>query len=495
MAKNYYYFILTLLGYTFYGCTYAQEGTVKEEEVIQEGYQIEVTVEGFTADTAYLANHFGDKQYITDTTTVQEGSFVFSGSESLPGGIYLVVLPPSNNYFEIILDKDQYFSLSTDTADFVKHMSIEGSADNEVFYHDLTFLKEKRGIANSLKSQMEQETDEEKKKELQEKLKEVDNEVQAHRTTLKASQQEFFYARVLKALDEPEVPEIPIDENGKADSLYPYRYYRQHFFDDVDFSDGRLLRTPVLHSKAMKYIDKLVPQQPDSLNKAIDEIVDMTRDNDEAFQYFVVTFLNKYANSKIMGMDAVYVHMVETYYMNGEAFWSDEETIKKMEERALAISPTLIGRIAPNFTSKDINGQSASLHDAPGKYTVLYFWDYDCGHCKKVTPQLAETFKTKLKDRDASLFTVSINGNVDDWKEKAEEYGLTDIVTQDHQRISGFDRLYDVRSTPRLFLLDKDKNILAKQISVEQLEELVLKLEGELDETEEEANAKGTEQK
>ncbi|MEM6768539.1 MAG: hypothetical protein AAF655_26605, partial [Bacteroidota bacterium] len=69
--------------------------------------------------------------------------------------------------------------------------------------------------------------------------------------------------------------------------------------------------------------------------------------------------------------------------------------------------------------------------------------------------------------------------SIDIWKEKLEEYKVVGIATQDHYRRSGFDQMYDIRSTPRIFLLDEEKNIVAKQISVEQLEELLIKLEEE----------------
>ena len=180
-----------------------------------------------------------------------------------------------------------------------------------------------------------------------------------------------------------------------------------------------------------------------------------------------------------MGMDGVYVHMVEQYYMSGKAFWTDEEQVQKMEERAMALTPTLIGRQAPNFKGQDVQEQFIALHDINTKYTVLYFWDYDCGHCKKVTPQLMELYANKLDKEKVTLFSVSINGSIDIWKEKLEEYKVVGIATQDHYRRSGFDQMYDIRSTQRIFLLDEEKNIVAKQISVEQLEELLIKLEEE----------------
>jgi peroxiredoxin len=443
----------------------------------QKGYRIEVRIGGFQQQQLFLAYHYGDKQYLRDTAERKDGAFVFEGEEPMPGGIYLVVMPPKNNYFEVILDQDQHFSIETDTLDLVQRMKIKGCPENELFYQDLQFLGSKRKEMNDIQAQLKQAAaGSEEEKRLKAAGEALDKAVTEHRKRFIAEHPSLFYTKVLRSLEPPQVPEAPKDENGKAlDSLFAFKYYRRHFFDQVDFTDDRMLRTPVLMTKVNEYIDKLTYRMPDSINQSIDYIIAQTRPNDDVYQYFVIHFLNKYAQSKIMGMDAVYVHMVENYYLDGKAWWADSATVAKMEERARAISPTLVGRPAPDFYAQDVNGRTQHPHGIKAKYTILYFWDYDCSHCKKVTPQLAALFP-QYKDYDVKLFAVSINGDVEVWKQKLAEYKLDQpnvINVQDHARRSGFDSKYDILSTPRIFLLNEDKSILAKQISVEQVEEIL----------------------
>lgn len=448
---------------------------VTSQGLAQSGYEINVKVDGFTASEAYLAYYYGDKQYIKDTASVSNGAFVFEGEEALDGGIYLVVLPPSNSYFELMVDKDQHFSVETDTVDYVANMKVKGSRENELFYEDIHFLGAKRVRANELNAKIKEVgKGSAEGKKLQEELSGIDGEVKAFRKAFMEKNPDLFYTKVLTSMQEPEIPETPRDENGNVtDSTFAYRYYRAHYFDYLDLKDDRMLRTPILHNKIEQYIERLVPKHPDSISLAVDQIIDRSRGNDDVFQYLVVHYLNKYATSKIMGFDAIYVHMVEKYYLSGEAWWTDEETLKKMEERALAISPTLVGRKAPDFRVQAMDGTWKQLHAVEAEFTLVYFWDYDCGHCKKITPRLAETFR-KFKDEDVALFAVSINGDIDIWKKKVDEYGLTSAINvQDHYRRSGFDQMYDIRSTPRLFILDEDKKIIAKQISVDQMDEIL----------------------
>ena len=441
----------------------------------QEGHKVDIRVNGFNGDKALLAYYYWDKQFIQDTVEVKDGSFTFQGEEPLDGGIYLVVLPPQNNYFEMLLGDDQQFSLKTDTADFVKHMQIEGSKEMEVFYGDMKFIAEQRGKAIELQQKANDEAiSAPAKEEVKKMLGQIDQTVKDYRNNLIKNHPGYLYTNLLKGLQEPEIPAAPVDENGVTDSTFGFRYYRAHYFDEFNFSDERLIRTPILFSRINNYLERLTYKHPDSINKAVDFIVEKAEKggNKEMYKALVGNLLNKYANSKIMGMDAVYVHMVEKYYMSGKAFWADKEQVKNMEERALAISPTIIGRKAPNLTMKDPAGAYKVLHNVGKRYTILYFWDYDCGHCKKITPKVAKLYK-EFAGKDIGLYAVSINGDAEVWKEKIKEYDLTGINVQDHARQTGFEQQYDIRSTPRIFLLDEEKKILAKYISVEQLDEIL----------------------
>ena len=439
----------------------------------QEGHKIEVHIEGFDQDKAYLAYYYWDKQYIQDTAKVADGKFVFEGPDRLDQGVYMVVLPPTNTYFEILMGEDQEFIIRTDTVDLAGNIVVEESQENTLFYKNIHLLAQKRREIEALQKELSApDIEDSKKAELNQKIQDINSEVVEGRNQIMEGEDAPLYGALLRAMREPQIPEAPVDENGVKDSTFAFRYYKAHYFDQLPLSDYRLAKTPVYHNKINTYLSKLTYQHPDSIIKSIDFMVDQTRGNPDAFQTVVGNLLNKYAGSKIMGMDAVYVHMVETYYLTGEAFWADPEQVKKMEERALAISPTLIGRKAPNLTMQDSLGQYQTLYNVEGEYTLLYFWDYDCGHCQKETPKLAEAHK-RWADKGVALYTVSINGSLEEWKKSIRKYGLSDINVQDHERKTGFDAVYDIRSTPRLFILDKDKIIKAKHISVEQLDEIL----------------------
>jgi hypothetical protein len=116
-----------------------------------EGYKISLKLNGYNDKVIFLANYYGDKQYIQDTVTLAKvgDPIVFEGKEKLKQGIYMIVIP-SHKYFELMIGEDQIFDVETDTTDFVGHLKIKGSIDNELFLDYLKFTS-KMGLPKQKK--------------------------------------------------------------------------------------------------------------------------------------------------------------------------------------------------------------------------------------------------------------------------------------------------------------------------------------------------------
>src|SRR4249920_5437 len=100
----------------------------------KSGYQIIVQIPTMKDSSCYLARYYGDKQYILDTVKSDaQGIAVFNGKTKLPGGLYLFVYP-DKHYFEMIVDKEQYFTMETSWQDPIGDMKVKGSTDNQLFY-------------------------------------------------------------------------------------------------------------------------------------------------------------------------------------------------------------------------------------------------------------------------------------------------------------------------------------------------------------------------
>ncbi|MBX7182332.1 MAG: DUF5106 domain-containing protein [Bacteroidia bacterium] len=439
-----------------------------------DGYKIKCKIKGANDSTCYLAYYFGDKQYLKDTAKADAmGNLEFSGAEKLPGGIYLVVVP-KKRYFEIIVDKEQNFSLETDTADFAQNMHFKGTKENEVFYSYLRFITQKSKDIEPLREQLKKVSEKgDSAKNIKAQMGEIDKQVKEYKLKFIEDHPEMMLSKVFKASQEPEVPENP----NKDDQTFAYRYYKAHYFDGVDFTDDRLLRSPVFANKVKYYMDKLVVQSPDSLNKDAEYLVEKGRPNKEVFKYLVYWLTNTYETSNLMGADAIFVNMVKKYYKTGQAFWVNDTVLKKIVDRADQLDKILIGKTAPDLLVQDTLLANFSLSKFNAKYTILYFWDPDCGHCKKITPKVLE-FYNEYKSKGVEVFAVCTNfgETMDLWKKGIKEMKLNWFNVADLFNKTGYKKTYDIYSTPVIYLLDKDKKILAKRIGAEDLKPFIDRL-------------------
>jgi len=443
-----------------------------------DGYEIKIQINGFKQKELYMAYHLGEKQYIKDTIRQKEdGSFLFKGDTPLESGIYLVVLPPDNNYFQLIIEKgDQHFSVTTDATDPAKNIQTKGSVENKLFYNYMNFLSEKRPQSEALNNRLKEEKDSIKIQELTEAIDKIDQEVEDFQTRFVRENSNTFTGAIIKANTPLKLPEFSGNEEEQQKEAFYYN--RDHYFDNMDLSDGRFLRTPFLFERINTYVSKLQVQVPDSLAKAIDFVLEKTKKAPESFRYFAVHYLNEYANSKFVGMDAVYVHLAEKYYASGQAPWVDSTQLAKIVENAVALKPILIGKTAPNIKMQLKDGSPVSLHDINSPYTVLYFWRYDCGHCKESTPDI-KAFYEEYKNKGVKIFAVCVKFNDeigDCWKYIDENQLDGWIHTVDPYLRSKFYTLYNVKTTPQIFILDKNKKIISKGIGAPQLKEVMGKI-------------------
>lgn len=460
----------------------------------KKDYNLNFRIKGLQDTIIYMANYYGGKQYYKDTADVDaNGYFSFKGSKSYPSGIYMMVLPDRKSYFEFIINETE-FTMETEKGKLVEEMKIKGSIENQVFYDYMNFIAAKQETAKPIKQEMGKTDDEDKVAELKAELSALDKEVKDFQKSFIEKNKNTFAAKVFKASPDPEIPEdLKIPEGETADRV-KFKYFRDHYLDNIDFSDERYVRTPIYHNKLEYYITKLTPQIPDSINKAADLIVNKAKASDELFKYTVHYITNQYEKSKIMGMDAVFVHMAENYYMSGDAFWVDSNNLAKITERAMTLKPLLLNKVTPNIILPDASGKWHNLHEIDANYTILYFWDSGCGHCKKATPKL-KTFYSENKDKlKLEVFAVGTELEIKEWQEYVEKNELPWINVSDTPEINknayeylqkgvttlnslNFRDVYDIYSTPVVFILDKDKKIIGKRLGVEQIEDFIKDVE------------------
>lgn len=457
-----------------------------------KGYQIKIKIKDIQDTTCYLISYFGNQRYYKDTATFDKNDVaIFSGKKQIEGGIYSVYVG-GKVLFEIVID-EPIIELSTDTSNYIKNMVIKKSAENQLFLDHILFAGEKQQKAQKLRTEYADENLKEKrKKAIEKELNGIDKEVKAYQQNIIKEHPKSFVANIFHAMIEPETPEFNEEKNDSIKKALRYHYYKNHFFDHIDFTDARINRTPIYHNKLEKYFKSVVYPHPDSIIVDVDKIITRAKANDDLYKYTVHYLINKYERSKIMGMDAVFAHIALKYYTHELAFWVDADQIDKVQERARKLSPLLIGKPAINISLLDTASKNwMSLYDIKTDYTVLIFWDPECGHCKKELPEILEYYHS-VKDKGVSVYAVSSDHN-DAWKKFVKDNNMDFInvaipqdVYKDNQKASEYIRAgytdlqslnykdtYDIFSTPQIYLLDKDKKFIAKKLDVNLLKQVL----------------------
>ncbi|MFC2123318.1 redoxin domain-containing protein [Bacteroidota bacterium] len=442
--------------------------------IYSQGYDIKVTIRNIKDSAVYLGYHFGDQKFVKDTSLVLSGDLLhFKGEDPLPPGVYFVYAP--SVYFELIVNEPK-FSVETDTVDYVRSMKFHGSKENDLFNKFQLNMGDRRKESQTISAKikgLDQKKDSVEIADYRKQLQKIGEELNEYQQRIIDDNKGTYVSRLLRAMKRRvDVPVAPLDENGDPVENWQYYYVKKHFFDNLDLADSTLLRSPVYQPKIDEFMEKMTFRHPDSIALSADFVLNKCESNRETFRYNLVKLTNKYETSNIMGMERVFLHLAENYYLTGRAYWADSELLEKFEEKVKDLSPNQIGNIAPEIVGRDTTLQLVTLNSVPNRYIVLFFYDPDCGHCKKVMNTLKGVYEN-LRDKDVEVFAACTVTDVDKWKKYVKTNQLEWINVSDPYYQSNFRADYDLKTTPIIYILNSDKEIIAKKIGAEQVEDFI----------------------
>ncbi len=444
-----------------------------------QGYKIKVKIKNLKDSTLLLGHHFGTKKFLDDTAKLDsKGEGTFEGKKPLPGGMYIIILP-KKTFFDVLIDEDQDFAVENDTSDYLTKMRVSGSDVNRQFYDFQNYMNNLTKKAREIQPKLKGTKNADSSEIFKEQMKNLENEANDYKKKFLSEHPNSLFTKILTASTDIIIPEPPRDANGKiTDSTFQYRYYRSHYWDNIDMTDARLLRTPFIEEKLNTYIEKMIPPVADTIIPETDLLITKALVNKEFYQYMLGTLFNYYNQSKVMGLDAVFVHLADKYYLAGKADWSDKKFLDELADRVKKVRPNLIGNLAPDLQLYTDHYEVISLRNITAKFIIVAFWEPGCGHCQKEIPALYQMYQ-RVKSNGVEVFSVCTQNDTATWKKFIKEHNLDWINAFDPYVVSNLHVLYDIYSTPTLYLLDSKKKIIAKRLSIEQLEEIINRMSAE----------------
>ncbi|MEP6683893.1 MAG: redoxin domain-containing protein [Parafilimonas sp.] len=446
------------------------------------GYQITVTTD-YKDVQIYLGDYYGKRKLLADSAKANsKGVAVFKGDKKLPEGIYFIVSPDHVILFEILMDYDQHFSLVSDSTK-PGIIKFTGSPDNDVFAAYSTFLAKISPQLSSLQQQLKAAKNAEDSASTGKELSKTASELTDYRNNIITKSPNSMLTALLQIAKIPDRPQIPV-VNGKADSLYPFYYVKNHYWDNVDFTNDIILHTPFFDPKLEDYFKYYVSPNPDSIISEVNYMLLSSRDTKELHDYLLGNFTDKYINPEFMGQDKVFLFLFENFYSKGDTTWLNEKQRKYIFDRAYSLMANQLNEQASPLDLTDTLGNAVSLYNIKAPLTFVAFWDPHCSHCQAQIPRLDSFYQAKWKNQGVKVMAVCVNDFVvDDWKKFIVEHKLngwyhayetkekkTEIEAS---KQADYRQLYDISQTPTYFLLDENKRIIAKGLSLDQYDELI----------------------
>lgn len=449
----------------------------------KDGYKIQLKFTDLKDTLVYLAHYYGKPLptiFKSDSAHVDKnGVAVMQSNTKIVGGIYIMLLSDKRTYFDFLLDNGADMTITTSYKQIPLEMKFTGSPENQRFLEYGNFLTGFGAKQQKLMDKLAACKNAADSQVVQAELKESTKVLTDYRKNYVAKYPNTLLANIFNTLTLPIVPEgthyLP---DGKVDSNFAYTYYKGHYWDDFNLNDERMVNTPVYDTKLDEYINKLTFPHEDSVIKECKMLLEKTHNAPELFKYTLWWLTYNAENSKIMGMDAVFVYLVENYYMKGAATWLTNDDLQKYYDAARKIAPNVIGNIAPELKMPDVNKVEQSLHGLQAKYTLLLFWSPDCGHCQQEVPKIDSLYKAVLKKKGLKVYAVSTYDDEKAWKDFIQKHHLEDWVhVWDPERKSRFRDQYNVYMTPILYLLDDKKIIRAKRLDYLNIADVINMLE------------------
>ncbi len=455
--------------------------------------------------TLNLVRYYGKGLYYADTADMKNGVIQFDGKKQKPG-IFALFLP-GEQLLEFVYNNEDIFIEST-AKNPMPNAKVKRSEENKIFLKYVSFIGKERGHMNLLGKERDTlDKESQRFKTLTKMIEDKNQGVIDHQKEIIKANPERLISKIIHMSMDIDIPETPVDDMGTPlDSNFRIKYYQANYFDNVDFNDDRLVKTPIFHTKLQNYFEKTMVQHWDTVVKYAFQLCDQLPDNSDMLQYTVSWITSHYEQSKIMGMDKVFVRMGQRYYCKkndqgvSKAHWMPEDKLEKLCEQVEKKKNLVMGSVPANISLPDTTDQNwRNFYSLNSEYTILYFWDPECGHCKKITPKLQTLYAEKFRERNIEIFAVgkAVGEDFEKWKAFVKKHNLEFINVAMTDRLYreakidaskfipkyttiealNYQTTYDVFMTPKLFLLDKDKKIIGKGLNISQLEEFLDRLQ------------------
>ncbi len=441
----------------------------------QKTVQFNVQIMGYTeGSAAKLVGNYAEQTFLADTARFAEGGKItFKKADGFAEGMYYLLLPDDRNISFFVVNGEDNFTIKSTKDNLSLGMSAEGSLENQLYFDNNRYQAALETKYSSISQQAQRTQQPAEQAAFKAQLQSLLDERDAKIVALVAQYPKALFPKFKMAGQNPKV-RFAFRPDGALDTTGTMFNFRNDWWNGCDFTEERLVRTPVFFNKLKKFIDEYTVQNPDSIIASAESLLAKIQNNKELLKPTIVWLLSKYKpmQTKLMDGEAVYSHLI-LRYMQPDIFPEiDDKDRASTIARALEMRSSLVGMTGQDVWGKDKNGIRRALYDLNTPIKIVYIYYTDCEHCQQETPKLREIYD-KWQKRGVEIFSIGANVKERaDWLNFEKKYGINWTNVMDPLLESKFNEKYFVDNTPEIYVLDKNFRIIAKNLKPEQLPEV-----------------------
>ncbi|MCL2435030.1 MAG: redoxin domain-containing protein [Lentimicrobiaceae bacterium] len=410
-------------------------------QVSSKGYEIRFKSQNVNDTYLYLVGIYGNIPWIVDSTKNVKNQFVFKNSkQELPSGFYTIQSKTGTIFAEFLIDQTRKFSIEVAE----NRLVFINSEENVVFQQ----FKNDRLAGNDLRFYFE--------------------------TAPESLLGKFVLAQYIPV----NIPSFSWGSAGReAAAQKYYQFIINHYFDNIDFKDIRLMRTPLNINLKEFFVESLFPQTAENVISSINDLFHRILDENptpaqlDVRDFYLKKLIHLYMNLDPK-FDTVFVYLVDNYVaqLTQSEFISDAEidVFKRIADRKRR---TFVGQAVPVFESYANDHHKVSTADMIATYTVLWFWDPDCDHCLEDTPKFYDFYCQYHDLYDFDVIACSVTEDYDRWITFITDRHLDWHNTSYAIAEPNYDAVefFNFDETPAIYVIDKQHTIIARQLSIDEL--------------------------
>lgn len=428
--------------------------------------QTTITIAKLEAAKAHISALSGEKASLVDSVTpASSGIFTFNLTPKNHPGIYRLAFDRSK-WIDFIHDGEE-IEIVSDARALVDSLNVIRSASNRLYYAFRRLNQQYKTkseilqlvLARYPQSEPYYATTRETAAGLQKGYLDFVRSAVAARPA-------SFVARYIRSAQLPIVDfKEPLDKQ--------LAYLKAHALDHVDFTDEALVHSDLFSSKSIEYLmyyrNSQLPKEllAREFNTAVDSILNRAKVNQVVYKHITQYLIDGF---KQFGFEECISYILDNYVIKDDLCLDQASgsSIRRMIDQKKYLP---IGAPAPNIVLPDTSGKPVSLTTIASEKVLVVFYSTTCPHCQTMIPHLSRTLKEKA---NVGVLAVSLDSKLDDWLAFIGTHALTWTNVIDAQGWGGRPASeYYIYATPTMILLDRDRKIIGKPMTVEEVEGLL----------------------